>query len=212
MAGQFAVAGALILATIARRAYRLKIGTSMATRSSVLASPSPWNSTPSRPMTSLRQVHGCPRQRSAPADLATVRDLVAGAGLPLAGLADAALVLVADAGGQVVGAVALDRHGAGDDTAYLLRSAAVDPAWQGRGVGAALTAAALSRVDDTGAAVGLLTETASEYFPRFGFTPAAREVLPAALAGSAELRGACPASAHALLRPAVNTPRGGDLP
>jgi amino-acid N-acetyltransferase len=39
------------------------------------------------------------------------------------------------------------------------------------------------------------------YFPRFGFRPVDRAALPAALATSAELRGACPASARSLLRP-----------
>jgi amino-acid N-acetyltransferase len=141
--------------------------------------------------------------QATPADLAAIGGLIAAAGLPLAGLDDAALVLVADAAGSVAGAVALERHGSGDDTAYLLRSAAVDRAWRGRGIGTALTAAALAHVDAAGAPVGLLTETASEYFPRFGFVPVERDQLPAVLAASAELRGACPASARALLRPAT---------
>jgi amino-acid N-acetyltransferase len=140
-------------------------------------------------------------REAAPADLPAVRDLVSAAGLPLDGLAEAAVVLVADADGAVVGAVALERHGAGPDTAFLLRSAVVAPAWRGRGVGTVLTAAAVAHVDTVGAPVALLTETAADYFPRFGFTPVDRTALPAVLGGSAELRGACPASARALLRP-----------
>ncbi len=140
-------------------------------------------------------------REATPADLAAATRLVVAAGLPLAGLSGAALVLVAEAAGGLVGTVALERHGTGDDTAFLLRSAAVTPAWRGRGVGAALTAAVLGHVDAAGAPVALLTETAEGYFPRFGFVPAGRDGLPAALAGSAELRGACPASARALLRP-----------
>ena len=140
-------------------------------------------------------------REAAPADLPAVRRLVTTAGLPLDGLADAALVLVAEEDGVVVGTVALERHGSGGGTAFLLRSAAVDPARRGAGVGSALTIAALASVDDAGAAVGLLTETAEQYFPRFGFTPVSRDQLPAALAGSAELRGACPTSARAFLRP-----------
>jgi amino-acid N-acetyltransferase len=77
----------------------------------------------------------------------------------------------------------------------------VTPAWRGRGVGIALSAAALAHVDAAGSPVALLTETAAGYFPRFGFTPVDRDQLPASLAGSAELRGACPTSARALLRP-----------
>jgi amino-acid N-acetyltransferase len=41
----------------------------------------------------------------------------------------------------------------------------------------------------------LLTTTAEGYFPRLGFERIARDELPAALAASEELRGACPASA-----------------
>jgi amino-acid N-acetyltransferase len=140
---------------------------------------------------------------ATPADLAAISDLIAAAGLPLAGLDDAALVLRAEEAGALVGTVALERHGTGDATAFLLRSAAVAPAWRGRGLGAALTAAALAHVDAAGAPVALLTETAAGYFPRFGFVPVDRERLPAALAASAELQGACPASARALLRPAA---------
>ena len=141
-------------------------------------------------------------REATPADLAATQDLIAAARLPLAGLEDAALVLVAAAAdGTVVGTVALERHGTGDDTAFLLRSAAVAPSWRGRGIGAELTAAALAHLD-AGAPVALLTETAAGYFPRFGFTAVPRDRLPTDLGASAELQGACPASARALLRPA----------
>jgi len=142
-------------------------------------------------------------REAAPADLPAVHALVAAAGLPLDGLAEAALVLVADAGGAVIGTVALERHGTGRDAAFLLRSAAVDPAWRNRRVGAALTTAALERVDADLAPVALLTETAHEWFPRFGFAAVDRAALPAALQASPELRGACPASARAMLRSAA---------
>jgi hypothetical protein len=67
-------------------------------------------------------------------------------------------------------------------------------------------AAALALVDDVGAPVGLLTETAADYFPRHGFTAVDRDPLPAALTASAELR--LPASAHALLRPVTYATEG----
>ena len=44
----------------------------------------------------------------------------------------------------------------------------------------------------------LLTTTAEGFFPRLGWEPVARAELPAELAGSQELRGACPASAAAM--------------
>jgi hypothetical protein len=49
----------------------------------------------------------------------------------------------------------------------------------------------------------LLTETAAEYFTRFGFAPVDRDRLPDSLGESAQLRGACPDSAQAMLRPAL---------
>jgi len=146
-------------------------------------------------------------REAAPADRPAVRDLVSAAGLPLDGLDDAAVVLVAETAGAVVGTVALERHGTGTDTAFMLRSVAVDPARRGSGIGAELTRAALERVDAVGAPVALLTETAADYFPRFGFVPAERDALPASLGASAELTGACPASARALIR-RPPTPRG----
>jgi amino-acid N-acetyltransferase len=51
--------------------------------------------------------------------------------------------------------------------------------------------------------LALLTETADEYFPRFGFTAVERTELPVELEASPELRGgACVTTAGALLRPA----------
>jgi amino-acid N-acetyltransferase len=141
-------------------------------------------------------------REAAATDLPAVRELLAAADLPVAGLDDAVVVLLAEVKGSVVGTIALERHGAGASVAFLLRSAAVDSAWRGRGIGAALVAAALERVDELSAPVALLTETAAGYFPRFGFHPVARHTLPAALEASAELRGACPSSARALFRPA----------
>ena len=64
-----------------------------------------------------------------------------------------------------------------------------------------LVRAALAAVDPAGP-VALLTETAAGWFPRFGFHLVDRAALDPALAASAELAGACPATAQAFLRPA----------
>jgi amino-acid N-acetyltransferase len=137
---------------------------------------------------------------ATPRHLPAVNRLVGDAGLPLDGLTDAAVVLVAELDGTMVGAIALERHGDGTDIVFLLRSAVVDPAKRGHGIGARLTGAALERVDAEDRPVALLTETAAGYFPCFGFMPVDRGELPAALQASQELRGACPTSAQALLR------------
>lgn len=81
----------------------------------------------------------------------------------------------------------------------LFRSAAVRAEWRGRGVGAALTAdrlgwARAARLTD----LYLLTQTAAEYWPRFGFARTERDAAPAPLQKSAEWAGGCPASAVAM--------------
>jgi MOSC domain-containing protein YiiM/N-acetylglutamate synthase-like GNAT family acetyltransferase len=118
------------------------------------------------------------------------------AGLPTDGFpSDTPVVLVARADGAVVGGVALERWG----DAALLRSLVVADSQRGTGLGSALTRAILARARSSGArSVSLLTETAERFFPDFGFTPVERDGLPAALAASAEMRGACPDSAVAM--------------
>jgi amino-acid N-acetyltransferase len=44
----------------------------------------------------------------------------------------------------------------------------------------------------------LLTETAAGFWPRFGFERIGRDAAPAAVRGSAEWHGGCPASAVAM--------------
>jgi amino-acid N-acetyltransferase len=41
----------------------------------------------------------------------------------------------------------------------------------------------------------LLTTTAAEWFPRFGFVRTTREAVPMAVTASVEFQGVCPASA-----------------
>lgn len=130
-------------------------------------------------------------ERDAPA----VAALVAGRGLPLDGLDDAWRTWVATRGGRVVGTAGLERHG----DVLLLRSVAVAADQAGAGIGARLMRAALQAADGVGP-VALLTETAHAWFPRFGFTVTGRHLLPPSLAGSPQLRYACPASATAMIR------------
>jgi len=134
-----------------------------------------------------------------PADRAAVERLLAAARLPLAGVAehfDEFLVAAASEG--IVGAIAIERY----PPFGLLRSAAVDERWRARGLGALLVAKALARAREDGlAALYLLTTTAADWFPRFGFRACAREALPEALRASEELRGACPDSATCLVLP-----------
>jgi amino-acid N-acetyltransferase len=113
--------------------------------------------------------------------------------LPTDGIAEhLASTLVARDGRRIVGSAALELYG----RVGLLRSVAVEEDLRGRSLGVRLTEAALAlaraRHLDR---VYLLTETAGEFFPRFGFRPVSRaEVDPAALQ-SVEFTTACPTSA-----------------
>jgi amino-acid N-acetyltransferase len=140
---------------------------------------------------------GAVRVRPArPADYPAVAGLLGAAGLPTAGLSPSlADFLVAEAGDGITGAVGLEVYG----TAALLRSAVVGAAAQGRGAGTALVVALLEHARARGVRdVYLLTNTAEEWFPRFGFARIRRDVVPDALHASAEFQGACPDSAAIL--------------
>ena len=128
-----------------------------------------------------------------PSDLAEVSRLLHASGLPLDGL-EAALAhgLVASLDGRLVGCVALELYG----ESALLRSLAIAPELRGQGLGAVLTRRALDLARTLGAHdVYLLTQTASGFFPRFGFAPEERPKAPTPVRNSVEFRSACPESA-----------------
>jgi len=131
-----------------------------------------------------------------PNDVGAVERLLEAAALPTVGIAkwmDSAVV--ARAGGRVVGCAALETYESG----VLLRSVAVDPDFRGRGLGVQLTEAALALARQKGATVAfLLTTTASNFFPRFGFVPVERADVPDDVKQSVEFRSACPSSALAM--------------
>jgi amino-acid N-acetyltransferase len=130
-----------------------------------------------------------------PDETGQVAELVATSRLPTAGLAGAWRTWVAVDGDQLLGTASVERHG----DAYLLRSVAVRGDQRGRGIGAELVRAALAAAGPH-RRVALLTETAAAWFPRFGFQPVEWAALDPALAASAELSGACPASARVFVR------------
>ncbi len=126
-------------------------------------------------------------------DLPGVLSLLGRAALPTAGIDDDfSHFIVAESQGKLVGVVGLELYGA----SALLRSAAVEESWRGTGVGRVLVERALDvarqqRIDD----VYLLTTTAEQYFPRFGFACVSRDAVAAGVRSSIEFRAACPASA-----------------
>jgi amino-acid N-acetyltransferase len=126
-------------------------------------------------------------------DLEPVRELLSAAKLPLSGVTESfERFFVAEAASTIVGSVGIEKHG----DYGLLRSAAVSEPLRGRGVGRRLVNEAIDDARDSGMrALYLLTTTAEDYFPEFGFERIDRAQVPQELNDSEELRGACPASA-----------------
>jgi amino-acid N-acetyltransferase len=130
------------------------------------------------------------------ADTPAILQLVAAAGLPLAGLTDhLGAAIVGRAEGRIVACAALEIHRDG----ALLRSVAVDGALRGHGLGAQIVSAALDLARRRGVTKAyLLTTTAEQYFRRFGFTPVTRDTVPPGVRRSVEFESACPAGAVAM--------------
>jgi amino-acid N-acetyltransferase len=82
-----------------------------------------------------------------------------------------------------------------------LRSAVVSPEHRGSGVGRRLVERLLEGAEVAGIEqLYLLTTTADQYFPRFGFTRTTRSAVPDAVKASAEFQGACPDTAVVMTR------------
>ena len=143
-------------------------------------------------------LHGTKPAVAVEADPTEGAELLAAAGLPLAGWGAANVLRwgVREAG-VLLGVIALERHG----DHGLLRSLAVAPDARGRGLAHALVAHALRASSAFGLRdVAGLTTTIPELLPRWGFREVARDALPSALMASPELQGACPASARVFVR------------
>ena len=138
------------------------------------------------------------------ADLPAIRALLAATGLPTADLAAAPL---ADfwgcrEGTALIGVIGLETYGA----VALLRSLAVAPDRQGRGLGSTLLAHAEGAARQRGVeTLYLLTTTAEAFFARRGYVRIPREATPPVVQQTAEFAALCPASA-VCLRKALDAP------
>jgi L-amino acid N-acyltransferase YncA len=141
--------------------------------------------------------HALPGLRTATADdWSWIAPLLVSRELPLDGArAHLAAFIVATIDEVPVGCAAIEHHG----DVGLLRSLAVSPGHEGRGVGRALLSE-LRRVARRCALSGLylLTTSAVTWFASQGGVRVDRTDLPSPLERSAELRGACPAGAIAM--------------
>jgi len=135
---------------------------------------------------SIRWGHG--------ADLAAVVTLLKGVGLPtdgLAGVPDLRL-WVLETGQSLCGVIGMERFGA----CALLRSLAVAPGFQKRGLGRRLVARLeADALADWVVQLVLLTETAEAFFCSIGYEATDRRFVPEDIKQTAEFRSLCPASA-----------------
>jgi amino-acid N-acetyltransferase len=129
-------------------------------------------------------------ERATAADVPAVETLLSSASLPLDGAADAIerTGVVAREGDAVVGAAALEVYG----EAALLRSVVVAPEHRGTGLGRAVVSAAEALARDEGVRdLYLLTETATDWFPRLGYALVERADAIAAVGASIEFTTVC---------------------
>lgn len=130
------------------------------------------------------------------ADLAGMQTLLTEAGLPLDDLERHwKTAVVAQQNRDIVGCAALEMYG----TAALLRSVAVAEPLRNTGLGTQVVQVILEVAFQKGVTeVYLLTETAVDYFSRFGFQKIEREEVTPAVQQSVEFTTACPDSAQAM--------------
>jgi len=131
-------------------------------------------------------------------DFPEVERLLLASKLPLEGVKENfSSFVVAEEAGTIAGAIGLEKYG----SAALVRSAVVSPSSRGTGVGRQLVERVLQRANEEGIDdIYLLTTTAENYFPKFGFTPTTRSAVPESVKASAEFRGACPDTAIVMTR------------
>lgn len=135
-------------------------------------------------------------RRATPHDLGTLRAFLERAKLPSSDVdTERQDFILAAKDGRLVGSIALEVVG----TDALVRSLAVAPEHQGRGVGVALNERVMGHARSRGVkVVYLLTTTAKEYAQRRGFELFDRNQVPTSIAELPQFRGLCPVSASCL--------------
>ncbi|HEV2982979.1 MAG TPA: arsenic resistance N-acetyltransferase ArsN2 [Vicinamibacterales bacterium] len=131
-------------------------------------------------------------------DSGVILDLLQQSQLPVDGVTHhLATTVVAREDGRIVGSATLEMY----SEHALLRSLAVSPAFQSRGLGRVLTEAALAMARERHVrAVYLLTTTAEQFFPKFGFAQIPRELVPNTIHRSVEFASACPSTATVMMK------------
>ncbi len=135
------------------------------------------------------------------ADREPIEALLLAAHLPTEGVAailraKAADFVVAEQAGGVVGAGGLEMTPDG----ALLRSVVVRDDLRSAGVGRRIVERLVHEADCRGVALYLLTTTAGNWFPRFGFSRVDRKSVPSAIGETWEFKTGCAQTAIAMVR------------
>jgi len=128
------------------------------------------------------------------ADAREIKELLGRSGLVTSDLDSARpqFVVARLSGKETIGIGALERFG----PVALLRSVAVEPQWQGSGVGRLIVEELERRARAAGIGeLVLLTLTARNFFAHLGYRTKPRNQVPSPVLDSAEFRCLCPASA-----------------
>jgi amino-acid N-acetyltransferase len=133
---------------------------------------------------------------AGPADISAIETLLTAFDLPTAGIGEQISgFVVAEDGGAIVASAGLEVYG----RSALLRSVAVRPDHQDRGLARMLVLQLLDRARGDGIEqVFLLTTTAPEYFRRLGFEAIADAAVDSAVRASKEFDDCCCAGAQAM--------------
>jgi N-acetylglutamate synthase-like GNAT family acetyltransferase len=134
---------------------------------------------------------------AAEEDWPAIERLLHACDLPVAGArAHRGAFFVAAHSDDVAGCIGAELYG----DAALLRSLAVQAARRGQGIADQLVARLVARLRADGVRhVALLTTTAEAFFALRGFAVVTRDEVPEGVRASEEFRGACPASAVAMV-------------
>jgi amino-acid N-acetyltransferase len=118
--------------------------------------------------------------------------------LPSSDLATSGVVLVtAQAQDRVIGCVGIEPHG----DAAIIRSLAVVPGFRRQGIARSLVSRAEALASERGArCLYLLTEGATEFWRKLGYSAISRTEAPSAIRASAEFASLCSASATCMKR------------
>lgn len=133
-------------------------------------------------------------ERTNPSELSSILSLLNDVDLPVEGVKDNISNFLTlkdnfdDSNFEPWGCVGLEIYG----NSALLRSLAIAPEYQGRGLGTVLTEALIQDARERGIkTLFLLTETAEDFFRRFGFRVVEREAVPKDVKTSIEFIKLC---------------------